>query len=161
MSSEVRQRYVRLEARARRAVGDGAVHPDLCPKLTLHGVAFAIPPRDIRVLPEFSAAGVTMSIVGLDRWPEADRVLALATSEGEDVCPACGRPRIASVEVDLDRSRDFLSASFGLAAELLARQYEVSDQEKAELLAFPLDRAPVWLTQLLHWCRGLAMESVP
>ena len=159
MTSARRDRYVRLEARARRAVGEGVLHPDQCPKLTLRGVAFAIPSRGVRVVPEFAADGVRASIAGLDSWPEADRVLQLAEGDHENVCPECRRPLAASIKVDLDRNRAFLVASFDLAEKLLAEQYELSDEEKSELLAFSVDQAPTWLIQLLQWCRGLPTEA--
>ena len=56
--------FKRLEIGGRRV---GATHPDQCPKLRLHGVDFAIPPRGIQVRPRFDSDGkATLEMSGAD-----------------------------------------------------------------------------------------------
>lgn len=150
-----RDRYRRLEAGARRPVGDGALHPDSCPKLTLHGAEFAVPPRGRRIAPVFAPEGVRVSTVGADDWPEAERLLETAVVRPAEPCPQCGRARRAALEVDLQRDVEFLARAFELAGDLLDRQYELTAEQKAELLSFETDELPEWLAQLLRWCRGM------
>ena len=149
------ERYKQLETRARRKLGDAALHPDLCPKLTLHGVGFAIPPRGGRVTPTFGPQGVAVSVVGLDEWPEAKELLHRARSGKAETCPTCGRTLPGPPALDADRDVDFLAAAFVLAGRLLDRQYELSRQDKSDLLAFRGDGLPEWIVQLLCWCAGL------
>ena len=134
-------------------------HPDQCPKLTLHGVGFAIPPRGMRIVPEFGPGGVTVSATEVERWPEAKKLLAIASIHPGEACQRCGRPADAVLEVDLKRDIEFLATSFGLAGELLDRQYDLTPQQKADLLAFDSDRIPVWIVQLLRWCAGVETQE--
>jgi hypothetical protein len=159
MPQRRQDRYRQLETRARRKVGGHVLHPDLCPKLTLHGVGFAIPPRGARIVPAFGPGGVTVSTAGLEGWPQARELLRLARLRRDETCQTYGPSPGASLDVDAQRDADFLLASFDLAARLLDRQYELTDHEKAELLAFRSDEMPAWIVQLVCWCAGLPAEE--
>jgi len=65
--------YRRWEVRGRRP---DATHPDRCGKLHCHGVAFALPPRGLRIVPRFQPDGrVRFELIGEDRWGELDGLL--------------------------------------------------------------------------------------
>jgi hypothetical protein len=159
MTPEQRQPWQRLEVASRRPVGPGSRHPDECPKLTLRGAAFAIPPRGLRVVPEFGPQGVSVSVAGTRDWPEADNLLRLAPIRPEEVCPQCGRALRASLRTGADDDIAFLTACFALAGRLLDEQYELTPSQKAELLAFPSNEVPAWIAQLLQWCQGSGPEG--
>jgi len=148
-------RYRELEAAARRPTGAGVLHPDRCPKLTLHGVAFAIPPRGGRVSPVFGPHGVTVALDGMESCPQAEALLTSAPVRTDGTCASCGRPAPGPLEVDPEGDVAFLAAAFELAARLLDSQYDLTEEQKADLLAFDSDRVPRWLVQLLRWCAGL------
>lgn len=149
------EHYKAVEARARRKVGDGVLHPDGCPKLTLHGADFAVPPRGGRVVATFTPRGVGVTAIEADDWPEADRFLRLARTRQQDVCQTCGGSCGGGLRADARSDGEFLAAAFELAGRLLDKQYELTDEQKAELLSFGTRAAPQWIPQLLRWCRGL------
>jgi len=159
MHAPAAEQYRAMEVAARRPVGAGVRHPDRCAKLTLHGVDFAVPRRGIRIVPDFRPAGVTISAEGADHWPEAQGLLDRLPPRPPEPCPTCGHCGPAMLEVDLRRDVDFLAAAFVLAAKLLDRQYELSDEQKSELLSFQSDEVPAWIAQLLHWCGGMAARE--
>jgi len=141
-------RLKELAATRRRA---GAVHPDTCPKLHLGGVPFAIPPRQEGWITfRFDSHGAHVEPVQGETWPEARAVLASAAI-GEKTCRTCGRPVGASLVVEAQRDAVFLGRCATLAVRLLARQYELSDQEIAGLLRFDPGRLPEWIPQIVQW----------
>jgi len=150
------EHYRKLEAGARRTHGTGALHPDQCPKLALHGVEFAIPPRGVRIAPKFTGDEVLVSMAGEDDWPEADELVAPVMEYGK--CPACGRARRAALKLEVAGASGFLPKCFGLAARLLRKQYDLTDGQMTELLAFERGQLSQWITQLLQWCNGLSTE---
>ena len=138
-----RDRYRRLEIDRRRP---GAMHPDACCKLLLHGVAFAIPPRGLRVRPAFDSAGrAKLRFVGADRWPRVAEVLARVARV------VAGR----RLRLDLDGSADLLCDLMTLARKALLAQYDLSDEQVAELLSFDTHERPAWIPGLLRWAQGL------
>ena len=54
----------------------------------------------------------------------------------------------------------FLAACFDLAGRLLRRQYDLTDDQLADLLAFDTDQPPVWIAQLLAWAAGLPVDRL-
>jgi hypothetical protein len=141
----------KLEVAARRPVGE-ALHPDRCGKLTLCGAAFAIPPRTATIVPVFQAVVVSVCTRDAADAPEARRLVELAEIEPGPPCPRCGRPTTASVAALARGGQEFLTAAFELAGRLLSRQYDLTAEQKADLLAFPADRLPKWIAELLEWC---------
>ncbi len=150
-----------LEISARRTHGMGALHPDRCPKLRLHGVDFAIPPRGARIAPTFKDGKVTVDMPGGDGWPEADELLAATQMVEFGKCDKCGQPQRTSVEIDLAEGASFLSMCFSLAAKLLRKQYNLDDAQASEVLGFEAGVSPDWIAQLLRWCSGLGTEAPP
>ena len=141
----------KLEVRRRRGL-PGAEHPDQCPKLTLHGVGFAIPPRRSRVVPTFTPVGLVVETQGGTDLPESRRLVELAEVAEQAPCPECGRPHRVCLAVRVENDAEFLRTAFLLAGKLLDRQYDLSAEQKAALLAFDSDRLPIWIPQLLAWC---------
>ena len=138
----------RLEVAKRR--GD-APHPDECPTLRMHGVLFAIPPRRAAgVSFRFDADGAHVVGVESESWPEAQAV-AEAASIDRRSCPKCGRALAASLTVDPRRDVAFLELCATLAGRLLRRQYELTDDELAGLLAFDAQASPDWVAQVVQW----------
>lgn len=152
--------FKRLRAHGAKPVTDGVPHGDLCPKLTLHGVAFAIPPRGVRMVPRFDGPAVRFETV----WPceEADvdarRLLALAPLK-RDVCPRCGQAVGGRIEIDPGGGSEFLALCFSLAGRLLRRFYDLDDHRLTELLSFPTDQPPTWIAELLAWSADLPAQQ--
>jgi hypothetical protein len=150
-----RQRVARLERSCRRPLGDGVIHHDQCDGLTLHGVRWAVPPRGRRIVFDL---GPHRPVARLEVTEDGEGVQAVRRAVprgGRRRCRVCGRPRIARAE--LLRADGFLSAAAELAGRLLRRQYELTDEQLAELLSFPADTPAPWLSDLLRWC-GLDTE---
>jgi len=141
----------KLEAERRRGLGE-ALHPDRCPKLTLHGVAFAIPPRRRCVVPVFAPDGVKIQTRDGVDFPEPSRLVELADVAEQEPCPECGQPRSVSLAVTVEHNAEFLRTAFSLAGKLLDRQYDLSAERKADLLKFDAGRLPAWIPELLAWC---------
>jgi hypothetical protein len=141
------QYFKEMEVAHRRG---GAIHPDRCPKLRLHGADFAIPPRGLRVRPRFDAAGdAIVELRGVDDWPEVQDLLARAGK-------ALGNSGLA---LDLDDPAGLLSGLMSLARKALLCQYEFTDEQMADLLEFATDEQPTWIGQILRWGQGLPVES--
>lgn len=150
--------FKQLRARCARPVGDGVLHGDLCPRLTLHAVGFSIPPRALRVEPSFDPDGrarVRVRSSG-DFDAQARALFKLAPLETQ-TCPRCGQG--VGGQIRLDNKGEFLAACFGLAGRLLRRQYDLSDEQLADLLAFDTDQPPQWIAQLLAWAAGQNVQS--
>ncbi len=122
-----------LEVRRRRP---GAIHPDLCPKLHLRGVAFSIPPRGLRVLPSFDGPQATAQVIGLRESDEPARLLSLAAHHQPARCRRCGGIPSAALELEARRDGEFLSACFALARRLLQAQYDLSDARAGRAALF-------------------------
>jgi hypothetical protein len=148
-----REHFNSLEI-ARRKSGGSVRHPDLCPKLRLHGVDFAVPPRGLRVTPVFARGQVTVAVTGSGEWPQVARLLAAVTVRQTARCAKCGQTLRAVAEADARQDAGFLAVCFDLAGSLLRCQYDLTDDELTELLAFSLEAPPIWLAQLLRWCLG-------
>ena len=145
---EATAHYKKLRNSAERP---GVPHGDLCPKLVLHGVEWAIPARGVRVVPQFGPDGVTVEPPGDGGWPDAARLLELASVTTEKRCEVCGQTLESSLEVDVAGNLDFLTLCFTLAGKLLDARYELSPEQKSDLLAFDTDAVPLWIPQLLQW----------
>jgi len=157
----------RLEAAARRPLGPAVLHPDRCPKLTLHGVAFAVPPlrraEEMSFVPVFGPQGLALQLQdGGSGDPEllreAREIVAALPAFRQQPCPACGRPRQTLLEIDPRRQQAFLSRLAAYAAALLRRQYVLSDDDLSRLLAFSADRVPAWLHQVIRHASDLPPE---
>jgi len=152
--------FKQLRSRCARPVGNEVLHGDLCPKLTLHGVGFCIPPRTLRVEPVFSGdgrTGVRLRCPG-DFDSQARDLLKLAPLQTR-VCRRCGQSTGGRLELDGEGSK-FLAACFDLAGRLLRRQYDLSDEQLADLLAFDTDQPPAWIAQLLAWAAGQPVDRL-
>ena len=153
--------YREIEANHRKTRSQGAVHPDLCPKLTLHGVDFAIPPRGVEVRPVFDGESVRTEMGGEQDWPQADTLLRSAPVVAGQKCPACGQTIGAELVVELTDSAEFLHQCFALSGKLLRAQYSLSGGQLADLLAFGATESPQWIAQLLRWCQSMPTTAVP
>jgi hypothetical protein len=138
------QHFKEMEVASRRS---GALHPDRCPKLRLHGADFAIPPRGLRVRPRFDASGAAaIELRGVDNWPEVQSLLAQAGKAlGDD-----------GLALDLEDSSGLLAQLMSLARKALLCQYELTDDQIADLLEFATDAPPAWIGQILRWAQGLS-----
>ena len=70
-----------LESAARRPIGGDVLHPDRCAKLMILGVAFAIPPRRVRIGPVFAGGKTARAIIdekGLAQISDASALEAVA-----------------------------------------------------------------------------------
>lgn len=145
-----------LERSARRSAGEGAIHPDSCPKLHLHGVAFAIPPRGGQIVPSFADEGdATMTKENRITYPEADALIQLYSGLIDlEHCEKCGQATAVNIKADDVRDQNFFIAAFTLAAKLLDRQYRLTPEQKSALLAFPADQFPQWMLDLIDWCNS-------
>jgi len=125
MSHQDTRYFKQMEVDARRGVGE-ALHPDQCPKLCLHGVDFAIPPRGLRVVPQFDAEGkASLDMAGVEDWPELSGLLARAGEATKE----------RTLTIDLDDSAGLLCDLMGLARKAMLKQYALTDPQIAELLA--------------------------
>ncbi len=145
--------WKQLEVDSRKPLSECA-HPDDCPKLTIKGVAWAIPACGGQVVPTFTDGAVEVSAVAGDEWPEADRLVELMTLNGADPCPECGQSLSTSLEIDLDTNIEFIQTAFALAAKLLDKQYNLTDEQKGSLLAFAPSALPQWVVDLMLWASG-------
>ncbi|NQU76794.1 MAG: hypothetical protein HQ546_10830, partial [Planctomycetes bacterium] len=128
------------------------LHPDQCPKLRLPGVDFAIPPRGLQIRPTFDEPGkAKLDVGGVDDWPEIENLLRRA---GRSV-------KGDMLALDIDASAGLLCDLMALARKALLRQYDLTDGQVAELLAFGTDERPEYINQLLRWAQGLPMEYDP
>lgn len=153
--------YKALERDARRPLSRSS-HPDDCPKLVLHGVGFAIPPGDVRIRPRFGPHGVALEARGEAELPEAGELRqVIAALRHERLCPRCRQPIAATVEIDLGRSARVLELAFTVAARALRCQYDLSEEQLADLLAISGELAPEWLGQIVRYCYGLATDKPP
>ena len=145
------------KALAASALRKGVPHPDLCPKLKIHGAAWAIPPRGQRVVPQINDAGAVTGIVAdtADTWPEIAALQAAIKLPADVVCPTCGQATGTTVTV----TEEVLTAAFALAARALLAHYDLAPVQLADLLAFEDSGAPEWLHPLLRWSSGLPAES--
>lgn len=135
--------YRRLEVQHRRP---DAAHPDRCRKLRLRGVAFALPPRGLRITPRFAPDGrARVELAGADPWPQTAAL-----------CRRAAKAMVGPVLVlDPDGAESLLADLMTLARRALLRQYDLSDDHVAELLSFAGDESPQWISDLLSWAQGL------
>lgn len=153
--------YRALERDARRPLS-AAAHPDDCPKLLLHGVGFAVPRPAGRIVPRFGPGGVRLETQGGEECPEAAELRrALAPLRKERLCPRCRQPVGAALEIDGGRGRRTLELAFAVAAKALRRQYDLSDAQLADLLAFSAGSLPEWFGQIVRYCHGLSPDGSP
>ena len=141
-----------IEATRRRPAGS-VPHPDVCPKVLLWGVPFALPPRHTTIRPAFGQDGVTMTVETSGECPEAEALVKLADVQEAGTCEACGRPLAADLRLDAEQHGKFLLAAFALAARLLDEGYKLDGEQKAALLTLCPDNLQ-WPADLLAWCYG-------
>ena len=146
--------YRELETSTRRKIGNGICHPDQCPKLLLHGVEFAIPPRGQYIQPVFVDGRVEVSASNETDWPEIQAFVDAVKSADGDVCEKCGQaiPKATSVDIEWP-------AAFALARKALLAQYELTDAQLADLLRFSTGAMPDWPRGLLRWALDLPTEE--
>ena len=141
--------FKRMECTGRRP---GAMHPDQCPKLRLHGVDFAIPPRGLRVKPSFDADGnATIVCDGVDEWPEIEALIVCIADQVKD----------KGLTLDTDDPTGILCKLMSLARKALLKQYDLTDDQMGELLAFATSETPEWINTLLRWAQGLKADFDP
>lgn len=145
--------FQEMESLSRRS---DALHPDVCDKLHIRGVQWAIPPRGLKISPVFHGDSVSVTC-RMDDWPEATQLLELARVTEDRFCLRCGQARRVSLEIS-QQDTQFLARLYELAAQLLGRQYELTQQQLVELLSFER-QVPAWVGQLLQWCGGLGTEQ--
>ena len=145
--------YKRLEAETHRAAGTGVVHPDRCPKLHIRGVAWAIPPRGGQIIPSFGQGGKVVEVTTSsdECWPEIGALVEAVEFPADVVCRTCGQPTATSVSA----TAGLLRAFFSLAARALRSQYDLSNEQMTDLLAFDAAAAPAWFEPLLRWAVSL------
>jgi len=138
----------------------GLPHGDLCPKLLLHGVEFALPIRADKVRPCFGPEGITAQVAEQEQWPEISALVdAVGESAQMDTCPTCGQGVNASLTVDMTWASDVLGGYFALAARALRERYALTDEQLTELLEFPPGDFPIAFHQILAWANGLNPDA--
>ena len=141
-----------MRARAQRKKAPGVVHPDLCPKLEFYRVEFAMPPMGLEVRPVFVKGRCEVQESGGLDWPEITefRKALAGRREEKGACPTCGQ----SLGGEYELATPVLQAAFALVARALRVQYDLSDSDLAELLAFG-GEVPLWFRQLANRSFGL------
>jgi len=143
----------------------GAVHPDACAKLTIRGVTWYVPPlgteTKVRFAPSFGAEKPVAVDVQVSERDEAlaklaARVRDLAPVRETEVCEKCGHALGAEIEISPDACGEWIGAIMEYVAALLRTQYDLSDAQLAELLAFDAPPIPPWLMQALNHALGSA-----
>jgi len=131
-----------------KALRAGVRHPDECPKLTIQGLDWAIPPNGRDTAPVFADDEVVDVRVepGLD-WPEIAAIIAAAEFEDVAVCEYCG----ATVTTNLLAGSDFMLGAYKLAVRALRAVYDLPAERLAELLTIPPGEIPDWMVTLLAW----------
>ena len=153
--------FKEMEVRTRRKVGGDVRHPEACPMMHIQGVAWGIPPKGSSLRPSFAGGEVSYTETGGIEWPEIDAFLKLADVEEADPCPTCGKPRKADMLVG--NNADFLVCAWQLAAKVLRVQYDLTDEDLADLFAMDEDEpdSMAWLSQLFHWSMGWPVNPDP
>ena len=151
------EEWLQFKVDRQRDVTGDVVHPTLCPKLTLNGVDFAIPPRKVRddacLAPVFSEDGkVELDIkqppVVLE-WPEIATVFAGAPVR---VTVECDQGHIHEAEIeDMAEHLEYFISCCELAGRALREQYSLSADDLTLMLA-PGDGNALWIAQLIDWC---------
>lgn len=161
MNTDERTRWKELEVARRRPLGQAA-HPDDCLRLSAKGVDWALPRRGLRVVPKFGHGGrVALEVQGKRDWPDAARLVEAVRLLKEDRrCPQCGRATASAIDASIrDAGVSLLDATAKLAAKALRTQYDLSDEELSELLAFDLPHWPDWSVQIIRWAMGLNAQA--
>jgi len=161
MNTDERTRWKQLEVARRRPLGQAA-HPDDCFRLTAKGVDWALPRRGVRIVPKFGDNGkVALDVQGKRDWPDAARLVKCVRWLKQDRrCAECGRAIESAIDASIrDAGVSFLEAAAELAAKALRTQYDLSDAELSELLAFDLPHWPEWSVQIIRWAMGLDTQA--
>lgn len=152
--------YRKMEADHRRAsawsTSSDLPHPDHAYKMILKDVAWAVPSCGIRVSPAFTDDGVSAQVEGADKWPTAAEIVRDMPVQDDVLCETCGQPTKSFLEVVADNAKqmEWLGKAMALMCDLLDVYYDLSDEQKAALLSFPIGQTPEWPARLLEWCRG-------
>lgn len=146
--------YKALAAQTLRA---DAPHPDTCPTLKIHGMAWAIPPRGQRVAPQINEAGEVTGITAdtADSWDEIAALQEAIKLPSDVKCPTCGQ----ATETTATLAEGGMQAAFALAARALRTQYDLTPSQLMNLLAYEDTGMPEWFDPLLRWASGLPPES--
>ena len=159
MNVEELNYYKRLERDRRRPLGQAA-HPDDCPKLRIRGVAWAVPPRGVRVAPRFCPGGLKLAVTEAEDWPELTELReAVRALQKPRRCRRCGQVIEGQLGLRLPTHRRVLELAFAAAARALRAQYDLSDEELADLLAIAGPVVPRWFEQIVRYSCGLDLES--
>lgn len=146
-----------------RPQGPGVIHPDGCPKLTLKGVEWAVPPRfpekGVMIKPVFGET-VESEIVVSDgeNWPsfpEAEAFEKLSPEvEAMETCEACGSVLSAKIGVDPEADKQLINAALALTAALLRHNYDLNNSQLIELLTIEGKELPLLIATLMEWLYG-------
>jgi len=160
MSTHDRNHWKSLEVTSRLPLSRAA-HPDDCMTLTVRGVDWALPPRGLRVVPRFTAGRAELERQGGRAWPGANRLVDLARRiKRTRRCPCCGGAIGAVAGAPDAEGAEFVRGAVDLAARTLRAQYDLSDEDLSELLAFEPARLPEWFGQILRWALGLHTRGI-
>lgn len=157
--------WQQVEVAARRQIAwstsSDLPHPDECPKLVIQGVAWAIRPRGLGWRPTIDPDGkATLKVEGDDAWAGTEDIIAAVPVHDTRVCEACGSPLESEIEVDGDKPETvkWLEAVLTFVSQRLDDYYELSPQDKSDLLSFDVGRLPQWVNDVLTLCRMGQLE---
>jgi len=151
---------------SRRKIGtkSGLAHPDTYARagsiLTICGEDWPVPPLYpsgcVSVAPVFSHDGEVTVDIQADGGCLDDDLVALAatirdgvTIVDEDICPECGVPARAKVQIDPSGDRELIGNLFAYARRCLLRMYDLTPGQLTEMLRFGGDGLPRWVVQVL------------
>lgn len=157
--------YRKLEADSRRAsawsTSSKLPHPDECPKLKIRGVEWSIRPRGIGWRPTAGPNGKpTLKVEGEDNWAGTEDIIAAVPVHDLKLCEACGSPLESEIEVDADKpdTVKWLEVVVGFVWQRLDDYYEMTPEQKSDLLSFDVGRLPEWVEDVLTLCRMGQLE---
>jgi hypothetical protein len=150
---------IELEVATRKPIVGGVLHPDSCDKLTLNAVTWAIPPKNppggVLLCPDFSGDNVGfVAESASDDWPQypqADEWLELAPDPNCETCETCGGVLGSDIEIDIEKQTQLVSKTFELAAILLRRQYDLTNEQLQGLLTVSDGEFMGLFTDLYIW----------
>ncbi len=151
---------IQLESAARRSSGtNGVLHPDECLRVLLSGVPWCVrplyPPDGIQFTPKIDGEDVTFDI---DAGEGNVEVQALA----EDLVSSLPEHLDGNTLVlDASEPSGYLSRVCKYLIALLDQQYDLTIEQKTELLGFRGTTAPAWLEQAIRHAQSMPPEPEP
>ena len=158
--------YRKLEAESHRAsawsTSSDLPHPDECPKLVIQGIGWPVRPRGIGWKATLGPDGKpTLKVQGEDAWAGIEDIIASVPVHDTEVCEHCGSVLASEIEVDADvpESVKWLESVVGFVWGRLDDYYELTPEQKSDLLSFGVGRLPQWVEDVLTLCRLGQLEK--